>query len=333
MRWIVMIAFALALSCTARAEPAAFQAGVTRLATNAANLAPFETVVFYPTHDRETPWQAGPFTIDATRDAAPATDMRFPVVLLSHGRGGSPLSHRDLAIALARAGFVVVMPTHLGDAAGHPRAATQAQILMDRPQQAEAALNTALASPRFAAMADAQRIGMIGYSAGGYTALILAGAQPDFAAAQTYCAHHDDAGSCPPHAASSANAPMASGAELATWRPQADARIKALVLLDPLGVMFDKAGLSNVRMPTLLYRPQDDAYLGSAGNALAVAAALPTPPEIRVVPGKHFVFIDPCPPAIVAEAALICEDAPGVDRAAIHREMERDIVAFLRAHL
>ncbi len=33
---------------------------------------------------------------------APVPDNRFPVVLISHGRGGSPFSHRELASALAR---------------------------------------------------------------------------------------------------------------------------------------------------------------------------------------------------------------------------------------
>jgi len=51
------------------------------------------------------------------------------------------------------------------------------------------------------------------------------------------------------------------------------------------------------------------------------------------VPGRHFVFIDPCPEKIAAEAAMICRDEPGIDRAAIHRTLESEIAAFLTAHL
>jgi predicted dienelactone hydrolase len=335
-QWIIAL-WCLVCCAQALAEPAQFNAGIVRL-TVADATAPIDTLVFYPTHAAAAPWQAGPFTIDASRGAVPATDTRFPVVLISHGRHAAPLSHRALATALARAGFIVILPTHVGDAAGFPLAQTQARVLIDRPRQAQEALDAVLADRRFAASADVHRIGMIGYSAGGYTALILAGAIPDFAYAGTYCAQHDDAGSCP-RPASSNGVPGASAAqaaiapELQNWQPRAEPRLKALVLMDPLAVMFASAGLAAVHVPTLLYRPYDDSYLGATRNAQAVADGLPVPPHIQRVPGRHFVFIDPCPAELALAQPLICQDAPGVDRAAIHRQMEQDIAAFLHAHL
>ncbi|WP_333993546.1 hypothetical protein [Burkholderia orbicola] len=83
----------------------------------------------------------------------------------------------------------------------------------------------------------------------------------------------------------------------------------------------------------MLYRPQDDSYLGSARNALAIVTGLPTPPTVHVVPGNHFVFIDPCPASVAASAALICHDAPGIDRVEIHRQIEQEVVDYLRANL
>ena len=121
---------------SAFAESPQFNAGVARL-TVPDETSPIDTVVFYPTNAPEVAWQAGPFIVNASRNAAPVADQRFPVVLLSHGRRGGPLSHRDLAVALARAGFIVVVPTHVGDASGFPLAKTQAQVLIDRPRQAE----------------------------------------------------------------------------------------------------------------------------------------------------------------------------------------------------
>lgn len=318
-----------------RAGCASFSAGVARI-TVVGDAAPFDTVVFYPTHEREVPWQAGPFTVEATRDASPVIDNRFPVVLISHGRGGGPLNHRESATALARAGFIMVLPTHVGDAFGYPRASSQARILIDRPRQAEAALNAVLADARFSAMADATRIGMIGYSAGGYTALILAEAKPDFGSASVYCANHDDPGSCPRSAAGN-GATGAQGravpAELAAWQPPVDRRLKALVLFDPLAMMFQTSGLSAVRIPTMLYRPQDDSYLGSAKNSLAVVSGVAASTAVHIVPGNHFVFIDPCPARVAASVALICQDAPGIDRAAIHRQIDHEVLDFLHANL
>lgn len=46
---------------------------------------------------------------------APITGARLPLVVLSHGGGGSYEGHYDTAIALARAGFVVAAVSHAGD--------------------------------------------------------------------------------------------------------------------------------------------------------------------------------------------------------------------------
>jgi predicted dienelactone hydrolase len=121
--------------------------------------------------------------------------------------------------------------------------------------------------------------------------------------------------------------------ELASWQPPVDHRLKALVLMDPLAMMFEAPGLSAVRVPTMPYRTQDDSYLGSATNFLAVVSGLPTPPATHIVPGNHFVFIDPCPASVAVSAALICQDAAGIDRVEIHRQIDQEVVNFLRANL
>lgn len=306
------------------------QAGVLRLQVPDRDGA-FDVTVWYPTDAPETPWQAGPFTITASRDAPIAAQGRFPVVLFSHGSGGTPLGHRGLASALARKGFVVVAPAHLGDTATRPRFETQAQIFTARPRQAMEALQAALQDERLAAHVDPARIGMIGYSAGGYTALALAGARLDAAAASTYCsgAGRDDIGSCGPAKDSVVDAiRQLRSAELPT-----EPRLKALVLMDPLSIVFDRVSLKEISLPVFLLRPQDDAYMNAAHNALALAKGLSFPPQEAVVPGRHFVFIDPCPQDMAAEAPLICADEPSVDRAAVHEKFESEIAAFLERRL
>lgn len=311
------------------AMAASYHAGLVRLAVmDQAGQA--DAVIWYPTNDPEVSWQAGPFRISATQ-GAPVASGHFPAVLLSHGRRGGPLSHRELAAHLAREGFIVVAPTHVGDADGKPFATDVSQILMGRPRQAIAALDSALKDERFAAHVDPARIGMIGYSAGGYTGLIVAGAKPNFALAFAYCQANgrEDTGSCGPVRDASGAVPE----ELAAWKSPSEPRLKALVLLDPLATMFDANSLAGVKIPVLLYRPQDDSYLKSAANALALAKNLPLPPQEGVVPGRHFIFVDPCPEKVAAGAAIICHDEPGIDRAAIHRKLESQIAAFLAEHL
>lgn len=120
---------------------------------------------------------------------------------------------------------------------------------------------------------------------------------------------------------------------LVAWRPPVDSRLKAFVLLDPLAVMFDSSSFSSIHVPVLLYRPQSDAYLNATQNVLAVASGLPLAPKVNVVPGSHFVFIDPCPAQIAGTDPLICQDEPGVDRTSIHRQIEIQVIDFLRENL
>jgi predicted dienelactone hydrolase len=288
-------------------------------------------MIWYPISGAETPWQAGPFTVVATLNAPIAGGRKFPVVLLSHGSGGTPMAHRELAANLARSGLVVVAPIHVGDAAGHPRMKPQARVLIARPRQAKAAMAAVLADEGFSGAVDADRIGMIGYSAGGYTSLILAGAKADFQLASAYCAGEGrgDTGSCGP-----ADRPAPEARALVeAWQPPTEPRLKALVLMDPLAILFDRAGLAAVEIPTLLLRPEDDAYLKASHNALALSRDLPSRPTPLVVPGQHFVFIDPCPAMLMKEVPQICRDGAGIDRAAVHRKLELDIANFLHEHL
>jgi predicted dienelactone hydrolase len=325
-RHLLSLLLGLAMTSGAAAEPLPFHAGVTRVAVP--DVEPFDALVWYPSDAAEIGWQAGELPVAATRDAAIATGPRFPVVLLSHGSGGSPLGHRDLATRLARDGFVVVAPTQIGDSVGRTEGCEAGRSLLDRPRQARAALDTALADPRFAAHADPARLGMVGFSAGGYTILVLAGARPDFALAAAYCRDHPgDRGSC------GNGDPTRRSAVLPAWQPPREERLKAIVLMDPLAIPFDAEALAAVRMPVLLIRPASDDYLKAEANAASVAASLPQPPLQVTVPGSHFVFIDPCPPEMAARLPALCQDAPGIDRAAIHRQIESEISDFLRRRL
>lgn len=81
----------------AEAEP--FHAGVVRISV--VTEVPFDVLVWYPTKAEEVPWQAGPFPIPASHNAAIASG-HFPIVLLSHGggvTGGTPLVLRELSAA------------------------------------------------------------------------------------------------------------------------------------------------------------------------------------------------------------------------------------------
>ena len=317
----LVLALLFAGASSTQADPQRFHAGIARIKVQ--DVVPFDAVVVYPTDAAEAPFQDGPYTIAASRNAPIASGARFPVVLFSHGgggtlkAGGSPLPYAALLTSLAREGFVVVAPFHPGSK----------QALEDRPRQIPKALNAMLADPRFATHADPNRLGMMGFSYGGAVTLIVAGAVPDLAHLAVYCRDRtDDPKACDgvPTDGSLANV-------VGKRSPDALA-MKALVLMEPWGALFDRNGLTSVTMPTLLYRAEG-SDLKAEGNILALAAALPHPPRQETVPGGHFIFVDSCPPALQAEAPAVCKDAPAVDRAAVHRRIEVEIGDFLRRSL
>lgn len=320
--WLAAIIVLVGLTC-ASAQAQTYRVGMARIAVQ--DTEPFEAIVWYPVTRGSA---AGP-------NAEIADGARFPVVLLSHGRKGSPFGHRELAARLAQDGLIVVAPTHVGDSSSPSRPRSQLQILIDRPRQVHKALDAFLADARFTSHADPSRMGMIGYSAGGYTTLVLAGTKPNFEHALTYCRDHaDDRGSCgvPRTNGGHRQEAVLSGDD-AYWQAMREPRLKAIVLMDPLAILFDRAALQSVRLSALLIRPQHDDYLRAAGNAQAVVEGLGRPPQQLLVPGSHFVLLDPCPSALAAQLAILCVDAPGVDRVAIHRQIEAAISDFLRKSL
>lgn len=316
--FFLFLALAAAGISRAYADSHPFRAGAVIITVRDA--VPFETFVAYPTRVAELPFRVGPFLIAAGRDAPIAAERRFPIVLFSHGNGrskGTSLVHQELLVSLAREGFIVIAPFHPGTTLP----------LVDRPGQIRKALDVISTDPRFSAHADAVRIGMIGFSFGGAVALGVAGAQPNPAHLIAYCRNHaDDRRACdgvPTEGPATSEIPRRSTEALA---------LKALVLMEPFGAVFDQAGLKSVDMPTLIYRAERSDLM-PGGNIFALAAGLPRPPRHETTPGGHFVFVDACPALLEQEAPTVCKDAPDVDRVAIHRRLKAQIADFFRQNL
>lgn len=305
---------------------AGYFAGITRLTAETSSS--FDIFIWYPSKESENGVQAGPYRIAARRDAL-AAEGRFPVILLSHGSGGTPLGHRDLASHLARAGYVVIAPLHVGDSAGRTERRESGDALVDRPEQARKAMDIVLAHPRFEARIDATRIGMIGFSAGGYTGLVLAGGTPDFSQWPAYCAKAaDNRDLC--NGVTSTRFP---GMATQGWQPPRQAGIRAMVLMAPLAVPFADSGLAGIDTPVLLYEALKDTIVPRAANGDKIAQAKIPDLKRKAVPGGHFVFVEPCPEPLSVELPAVCADAKGVDREALHRDLKTEITAFFREQL
>ncbi len=282
---------------------------------------PMQAVAFYPAYAKTNVSLIGPYRIAAGQDV-PVAPGRYPLLVLSHGNSGSPLAQHDLATYLAKHGFVVLAVIHPGDNYADQSRLGTLSNLYGRPMQISQAITDALQDPWLEPFVDEQRIGMIGYSAGGETALIVGGAQPQPQLLRDYCqAHPADEDACRSHG------------ELVVDRDdlvaESDPRVKALLLLAPLGLMFGKEELQDVQLPVLMYAGADDQLLSVETNALALTHSLPQPPDYRLFDGAgHFIFMSPCSAEQEQLMPMLCKDADGVDRQRIHRRMNAEAVEF-----
>src|SRR5947209_9818781 len=107
-REMTMLRHTLACLLAVAATCAQAAMGVTRVT-------PLEgdgpVTVYYPTAAAEVPVQRGPFKLSIAVNAPPVKGNGH-LVVISHGSGGNPWVHSDLARALVDAGFVVAMPQH-----------------------------------------------------------------------------------------------------------------------------------------------------------------------------------------------------------------------------
>jgi len=297
---------------------------------------PLAIGIWYPS-DAAAPGEPNtPFRQALALDAAIRGD-RLPLVVISHGSGGWLGSHAGLAKALAEAGFVVVAVTHTGNNYQDDSYPGRRR-LVDRPRHISRVLDYMLTAWPGRDRLDPARIGIFGFSAGGFTALVAIGGTPDLRLLVGHCREHPEERSCLDGKESNSDAVGAAPARPApVWVH--DRRIRAAVIAAPgLGFAFDKAGLASVTVPVQLWNGIEDDRVPVATNAEVIRQALPTPPDVHLVDGAgHFAFLQPCPPKLKELEpetwAMVCVDVPGFDRAAFHQQLNGEIVAFFQARL
>ena len=301
--------------------------------------------LFYPTAAAEVAVQRGPFTLMLAPDAAPAAG-NGRLVVVSHGSGGSPWVHADVARALVDAGFVVAMPWHRGDNTrddAHPGPDSWAQ----RPGEMSHAIDAVGRDPRFATRLGLDRVGIYGMSAGGHTALSMAGGRWSRAGFKRHCDAHlaEDFNSCVGLITRlHGNALDAVRLTVARWvidsrfgddTPQVhhDPRVAAVAAAVPTAADFDMASLANPPVPLAIFTSAQDRWLTPrfhADRVLAACARCEHPVDLAA--GGHGAWLSPMPPGLTGLVGDLLNDPPGFDRA-VMPAANRAIAAFFTRHL
>ena len=273
--------------------------------------APFPLLVFYPSSSPAKPQRLGPFELEVAPLGEPLPGSH-PLVLISHGSGGSPATHRELACHLAGAGFVVGVPEHPFNNRSDNTRAESVQLLADRPHHLRLVADWLFQSRHAPQLLQPHRYAIIGHSLGAYTALAIAGGQP----------------SSLPHQSSDRRAHLIP--------VTADARVQALVLLAPATPWFQAAGaLRGVDQPILMIASYHDRMAPYFFMCQLVLDGVPDPGKVDyrlVEQAGHYSFLSPWPDALKSPAIPPSQDPPGFDRRSFLDQLYRDIASFLQSH-
>ena len=278
--------------------------------------------IWYPCSEPPGEVDLGKITVPGVKDC-PLAGEGLPLIVVSHGRGSSFVMQHDTDEVLADSGFVVVAVNHPGDTASDLSRSGDLSVMVERPTDIRRVIDFMVGESPFAAGIDRQRIGFFGFSRGGYTGLVLIGANPDWARAAAIC-QGSSVGLCA----------QAKRKEYPAQPLVHDARIKVAVLADPLAIFFTADSLATIQVPVQLWASERGGDGVLPHDVASVDKYLRVEHEYRVVPNAgHFAFLTPCPPELATQLPEICNDAPGYDRAAFHRQFDAEVLGFLRAHL
>ncbi|MFZ6759408.1 alpha/beta hydrolase family protein [Undibacterium sp. Ji50W] len=325
--------------CTGRA-----QAGVG-LGEIAATASDGTITLFYPSQAVEQQLRRGRFVLNLAERAEPVRG-NGRLIVISHGSGGGPWVHVNLARALVEAGFVVAMPQHHADNFmddSNPGPDSWAL----RPAEMSRAIDAVGRDARFASLLTLDKVGIYGMSAGGHTALSMAGGRwsPDGFRQHCETSLEEDFQACV-GLITRLTGGMLDGIKKwaamlvirhrfsdATPREHHDPRVAAVVAGVPAAADFDLSSLEHPVMPVALITAGQDRWLIPRFHSGLVLQACKSCVRLAELPAAgHGALLSPLPPGLTGLLGDMLNDPPGFDRSQM-AEVDQKIARFFEQQL
>jgi predicted dienelactone hydrolase len=350
MRSLALWLILLAAPNVAYADDIAFKVGVTTrdfipaepYDWRGAKTHALRTMIWYPAAagTREKAQWIGPPVVpffsagSAARDAEPAEGALRPLILLSHGFGGTASDLAWLGAALAAHGFIAAAVNHPGNNGLEDRTAEGFSLMWLRAVDLGAVIDALLDDRTFGDRIDPVRIGAAGHSLGGYTVIAVAGGVTDPTRMQAFCRSSAADASCAPtqeisdlrqrtslRLSSDPDFRQRYGKAEKSYR---DRRVRAVFAMAPgLGPVFTPESLGDISIPVAIATGSADEVVPPASNAEALGKAIPHA-TLKLFPhAGHFVFFDTCTAVGRLFIRTVCRDPDGIDRDAVHADTIR----------
>ena len=256
----------------------------------------------------------------AALDAPFVDTRRRPVILFSHGFGGTARMMGWFTTVLAQQGYVVIAVDHPGNNGTDKMTVAGATLFWDRPGDLQAALDKVAADPIVGPHLDMRRIGVAGFSAGGFTAIAAAGGRVDLKRFQAFCAAHPDDGVCKPQIelavtqeeAAAALASPELAPEVAHAGDDHSIRgVRAVFALAPAIVQaFDPASLASMTTPVSIILGDADPVAPPHTNGGVAARMIPRA-QLKALAGVgHYDFLATCSNSARARIPICRTEVP-----------------------
>ncbi|MFO8038383.1 MAG: alpha/beta hydrolase [Sodalinema sp.] len=243
--------------------------------------------------DRTPPWGYS-FGIDLY---LPRPAQSAPIVVISHGLGSNRESFQYLAEHLASHGFAVIVPEHAGSSARHMEALLRGRAqeiarpreFIDRPLDVSFALNSlekqAITDRQLRDRLNFDRVGVIGQSFGGYTALSLGGATINFPELERRCGITQQNRSWNVSLFLQCRALELANSISESQLDFRDARVQGVIALNPIGsALFGQEGYGKIDVPVMM--------VSGGADTVAPPIAEQIPPFAWLeVPERYFVLL------------------------------------------
>jgi len=262
----------------------------------------------------------------------------LPLIVLSHGSGGSAMQMAWLGTALARAGFIVAAVDHPGNNSLQSYTAEGFALWWERATDLSEVIDGMQADENFGPRIDKERIGAAGFSLGGYTVLEIAGAQTDISALYDRCEKQPEQMVChTPEMKDQGTAQRllaqvrkTSGASLAaSGDSYKDARVWAVFAIAPApGFTLTQESLRAIRQPVEIVVGSADPIAPANENASYVRSNIRGARETVLPNVTHYTFLDTCTEAGKKQLGVYCEDGASVDRDKAHEQVATEAVEF-----
>jgi predicted dienelactone hydrolase len=279
---------------------------------------------------------------DARLASAP---VKFPMIVLSHGTGGSALQMAWLGTVLAAHGYIAVAVNHPGNNATEDYTALGFSTWWERARDLSVVIDSMLADPMFGARIDANRIGAAGFSLGGYTMIEIAGGITDPAAFKEFCAspRADSICKSPPEFPTlvedfdklSKTDPEFQASLRHASDSYRDPRVRAVFAMAPgPGPAFRPASLQKIAIPVMIVAGEEDKNVPLESGARYLYANIPGA-KLTILPGNvgHYVFLDTCTEIGRKTLPVFCMDGTGENRDAIHAKTAALALEFFQTTL